>query len=280
MRDQVDTIYQTILFIERHLSEEITVGQMADTAGYSVFHFIRTFNQVVHHTPCDYLMRRRLTEAARQLIDSNWRIIDIAQDFCFNSHEGFARVFKKMFHLTPGQVRKNKKIPGNNLMPVKTMEDLHYVNGGRFRPPKLEEKEGISLKGLMSALDADEALQRSQCGRLQKDMLALLKNTSDSGFYQVFSSTDPYWENRYYFVGVEDDELKMESASLVSRTIPAGLFVRINAAEEDRVFALRYVYSTWMPKEGLIVSGNMEMIKPHGEAGVVSILIPVQKVVD
>ena len=280
MRDQVEAIFQTIQYIEHHLGDEITVGQMADVAGYSVFHFIRTFNQIVHLTPCDYLMRRRLTEAALRLANSDWRIIDIAQDFCFNSQEGFTRVFKKMFHLTPGQTRKAKRVPIHDLMPARTMEDLQYVISGRFQPPKLENREGISLKGLMTALDVDAEVQVKQRDRIKEDVFGLPEFRSGSGIYEVFSSSDPYWENQYFFAGIEEGDLRMESANLVSRTIPAGLFTRINTAEKDRGLALRYVYSTWIPKEGLIASGNMEIVKQGGESNFRSILIPVEKVID
>ncbi len=280
MHDQVETIYQTILYIENHLGEEITVGQIADAAGYSVFHFIRTFNQIVHLTPCDYLMRRRLTEAARRLVDSNWRIIDIAQDFCFNSQEGFTRVFKKMFRITPGQVRNSKRVPIHDQMPARTMEDLYYVNSARFQPPKLEKEESISLKGLMTALDADEEVQRKQRERLRKDLCSLPELRAVARVYEFFSSSDPYWENQYFFVGVDDRDLLMESASLVSRSITAGSYVRINAAEEDRVLALRYVYSTWMPKTGLTALGRMEIVRQDEDLNFRSILIPVEEVVD
>ena len=71
MCDQVAPIFQAIEFIESHLQEDITVAQIADAAGYSLFHFMRKFNQMVHHTPYDYLIRRRLTEAAKALIHSD-----------------------------------------------------------------------------------------------------------------------------------------------------------------------------------------------------------------
>ena len=52
-----DAIYNAIAFIEENLTSTITVKDMADAAGYSVFHFARTFYKVTGHSPYDYLMR-------------------------------------------------------------------------------------------------------------------------------------------------------------------------------------------------------------------------------
>lgn len=280
MHSQIEPIYRTIQFIECHLSEEITVGQMADAAGYSVFHFIRTFNQIVHLTPCDYLMRRRLTEAAQRLVNSNWRIIDIAQDFCFNSQEGFTRVFKKMFHITPGQVQKKKNIVIYDQMPAKTMEDLRYLNSRRFQPPKLVNEENIFLKGLMTVLDTDDEIQRQQRDHLKQDLTLLTGFNPENGMYEVFTSSGIHWENQYFFAGFKGSELEMESANLVDKTIPAGLYAIINAVEEDRSLALRYVHSTWVPSSGLTTVRNMEIVKQNKQSNIRKILIPVERVSD
>jgi len=280
MRDQVERIYQTILYIESHLGEEITVGQMADVAGYSVFHFIRTFNQIVHLSPCDYLMRRRLTEASRRLLTSDWRIIDIAQDYCFNSQEGFTRVFKKMFRVTPGQARKANRVRIHDQISARTMEDLQYLNSSRFQLPKLDNKECISLKGLMTLLDVDEEVHKDQRDRLKRDLYALPEVKSAAVVYEVFSSSSPCWKNQYYFAGVDESNLDLSSSNLVSRTIPAGLFARINAVEDDCVLALRFIYSTWLLKSGLVDFGNMEIVEQGLDSNLRSILIPVERFVD
>lgn len=59
MRDLL-AVYQAIQLIEARLRDGLSVSEMAAAAGYSLYHFIRVFNQVVWHTPYDYLMRRRL----------------------------------------------------------------------------------------------------------------------------------------------------------------------------------------------------------------------------
>jgi AraC family transcriptional regulator len=107
---QIASICWAIDFVEAHLKEEITVADMADSAGYSLYHFCRTFNGLVHHTPYDYLMRRRLSESARELIRTDKRIIDIAFDYRFNSPETYSRAFKRMFGLQPSQWKEQGRL--------------------------------------------------------------------------------------------------------------------------------------------------------------------------
>ena len=73
----IETITQAIDFIERNLQRDISVADMAASVSYSIYHFCRTFNKITHHTPYDYLMRRRLSESARELMVSDRKIIEV-----------------------------------------------------------------------------------------------------------------------------------------------------------------------------------------------------------
>ena len=67
-------IAQALDFVELNLKEPIAVADMAGAVGYSLYHFCRTFNQATHHTPYDYLMRRRLAESAQTLLQTDEKI--------------------------------------------------------------------------------------------------------------------------------------------------------------------------------------------------------------
>jgi len=51
--------------------------------------------------PFAYIQELRLSRAAIKLRDDNAKIIDVAFDFVFDSHEGFTRAFYKQFGMTP-----------------------------------------------------------------------------------------------------------------------------------------------------------------------------------
>ncbi len=104
--DYIASINQAIDYIENNLTQTIMVEQVAAVAGYSRFYFDRLFLSMLGETPARYIRKRRLSEAARELISSEQPILDIALDYQFQSQEAFARPFKRMFGLSPGAYRR------------------------------------------------------------------------------------------------------------------------------------------------------------------------------
>ncbi len=105
MREQVDAVQRMQDYIEQHLDSPVTLQQLAKAAGYSPWHATRVFKELVGMPPSEYLRARRLSRAALRLRDTNDRILDVALDSAFGSHEGFTRAFSDRFGLTPERYR-------------------------------------------------------------------------------------------------------------------------------------------------------------------------------
>ncbi len=105
-----DLINRALIYLETHLTEPATVTHAAATAGYSRYHFSRTFLALTGLTPTSYLRKRRLSEAARALVTSSKSILDIALDYQFGSQEAFTRSFKQEFGVSPGFYRRRGRL--------------------------------------------------------------------------------------------------------------------------------------------------------------------------
>lgn len=99
-------IKQTIMYIEEHLHEPLTLEYIAWQSSFSKFHFHRIFQSSVGMTITEYIRMRRLANASVALLYSNERILDIALYYQFESQESFTRAFKKIYKLPPGQYRR------------------------------------------------------------------------------------------------------------------------------------------------------------------------------
>ncbi len=88
-------------YIDGHLSEPMTLLQLSRAAGYSPWHCDRLFKEYLGKAPFDYIRSLRLSKAALVLRDSKTKVIDVAFDFVFDSHEGFTKAFSKEFGLPP-----------------------------------------------------------------------------------------------------------------------------------------------------------------------------------
>ncbi|MBU5439540.1 AraC family transcriptional regulator [Tissierella sp. MSJ-40] len=100
-----EQIQLTVDYIEEHLSEEIKIESLANLASLSQFYYQRLFSRLVKKPVNEYIKLRRLAKASEALLDKNKRILDIALDFGFSSHETFTRSFKKAFGMTPEEYR-------------------------------------------------------------------------------------------------------------------------------------------------------------------------------
>ncbi|PLR71235.1 helix-turn-helix transcriptional regulator [Bacillus infantis] len=99
-------IQKSIEHIESSLHEDLSLDNIAQTAGFSKFHYHRIFQKEVGVTVSEYIRYRRIANSAHMLLYTDEKILDIALYFQFESQEAFTRSFKKYYHLPPGKYRK------------------------------------------------------------------------------------------------------------------------------------------------------------------------------
>lgn len=106
----LDTISKVQKYISNNITQDITLSKLAQVANYSIPQLERLFKDALGVTPFTYIRKLRLTAAAKVLRDNNFKVVDTALDFLFDSHEGFTRAFSKEFGISPFQYKK-KTIP-------------------------------------------------------------------------------------------------------------------------------------------------------------------------
>ncbi|UWG96612.1 AraC family transcriptional regulator [Dehalobacter sp. DCM] len=107
--EKIKAVQRMQEYIDDHLTEPMTLHAMARAAGYSPWHSARLFKEMTGKAPFEYIRTLRLSQAAVTLKDGDRKIIDVAFDFVFDSHEGFTRAFSKEFGITPKSYSQNKE---------------------------------------------------------------------------------------------------------------------------------------------------------------------------
>ena len=92
-------------YILSHMNEEITLKKISDAVCYSEEHTSRLFKKCTGENLFDYIRSQRLLKAAERIRDKGGKIIDVAFDSGFNSHEVFTRAFSAYFGISPKQFR-------------------------------------------------------------------------------------------------------------------------------------------------------------------------------
>ena len=110
MTEWREVIEETLTWIEDNITEEFTLLDLANQAGYSPFHFSRLFRFTCDTTIRKYVADRRLCRAALDIKDTQERILDIAFKYGFSSQEALTRALKSAYGHTPYALRKNPNL--------------------------------------------------------------------------------------------------------------------------------------------------------------------------
>lgn len=98
-------IATAIRFMELHFRQPLSLEELSALIGISPYHFLRTFKQVAGVTPHQFLLRRRLREAALRLRTTTESVLDIALDAGFGDLSNFNYTFRAAFGTTPTKYR-------------------------------------------------------------------------------------------------------------------------------------------------------------------------------
>lgn len=102
-----ESIQRVLDYIEDNLAQNNSPEELSKVAALSPFYFQRLFTCLVKRPVNEYVKMRRLARACETLGDKNMRILDIALEYGFNSHESFTKTFKNAFGITPEEYRNN-----------------------------------------------------------------------------------------------------------------------------------------------------------------------------
>lgn len=92
-------------YVEAHLKDKISIEDMANYMGYSLYHFCRIFYAYQGMSPMEYVLERRLLAAIVDLQQGK-KVIDVSLDYCFETASGFSKAFRKRYGQSPTDFTK------------------------------------------------------------------------------------------------------------------------------------------------------------------------------
>jgi AraC family transcriptional regulator len=135
---------KALWYIESHLGSDLSLEAIAHDVGVSRYHLSRAFSTSTGYGPALYIRARRLSKAAKVLIDGAPDILSIALDAGYGSHEAFTRAFKQYFGFTPEQARAQRITNLNLQEPMKmTNTATTYI-----APARIDHRDAMLIFGL------------------------------------------------------------------------------------------------------------------------------------
>ena len=86
---------------DRHYAEALDLDALADAAGMSKYHFLRSFTAVYGKTPARYLTERRIERAQDLLRATNVTISEVCLLAGFSSLGSFSAKFRQLVGVSP-----------------------------------------------------------------------------------------------------------------------------------------------------------------------------------
>ena len=103
------TIHNIILYIGEHLSENISVSELADMCHMSYSYFAKIFHKLYGQSCKEYIEFLRLSKAENLLLFTDYDLNYISEETGFADCSHFIRVFKRKYEVTPKQFRKENR---------------------------------------------------------------------------------------------------------------------------------------------------------------------------
>lgn len=100
-------ILQSLDYIEQHLHEHISLGDVAEYVNRSSGYLSSLFKQEMHIGMTEYILQQKISIAKYMICHMNRPYIEISDSLGFSSQSYFIKEFKRVTGMTPGEYRKN-----------------------------------------------------------------------------------------------------------------------------------------------------------------------------
>ncbi len=127
----LEKMNDAINYMEAHMEEKIDYNAAAEIACCSLSRFQRMFSFATDITIAEYVRCRRMSLAAGDLLNSDMKIIEIAQKYNYESPEAFTRAYQAFHGVSPSNTRK---LGLHTEFPRITFQ--LRINGGNFNMDK------------------------------------------------------------------------------------------------------------------------------------------------
>ena len=136
----VRLINHSIDYMEEHLSDTVTLADIAKSVNLSAFHFQRAFSLLTGMSPAEYLRNRRLSQAGAELADGTEKVIDVALKYGYDTPESFSKAFTRYHGVTPIQVKSGSPVRFMNRYTVRIT-----IEGGGIMKYRIEKWDATDL---------------------------------------------------------------------------------------------------------------------------------------
>ncbi len=252
MQGWLEGIQESIDFMEKNLTEDLDIEQIAGTAALSPFYYQRIFGALCGMTVGEYIRARRMTLAAQALAGQDMKVIDAAVKYGYDSPDSFAKAFQRFHGITPSQARE----PGAKLRSFAPLHIKITLEGGSMLAYQIVEKAPFTVIGVKRPFNTDTSYQ--EIPKFWDEWLAQGEERPILGTFGVCIDTKgkdfDYWIADLYFPWEEIPE------GCGTKVIPGGLWAQFPCTMETLQDTNTKIWSEWLPSlQGYTLAGDYDI---------------------
>ncbi len=174
-------VHQATHYMNENLNKEIKMDELAEQLGYSSSYFYRLFMKATGYAPTQYLLHLRMQNARQLLVQSDYKIGQIAVMVGFNDPYYFSRIFTKYVFCSPAKYRKrqrralalllNKSMMGNILEQIAYCVEVGKISKDSPYPPQMKGQDGadeLTLQALEQGIPPSNILKNALIAGMTK----------------------------------------------------------------------------------------------------------------
>jgi AraC family transcriptional regulator len=248
-----------INYIEENLAGDMDINKASELACCSVTHFQRMFMVIIGYTPAEYIRKRRLTLAARELASGNTRVLDIAVKYGYDSPDSFTRAFRNVHGISPKAARE----PGVKLSAFPRISFKIELKGDSDMDYSIIEKPAFQILGRSRKFSTANGENFVKIPEFWKEYMNTPefqelceltggktgKVTGGGCLGVCFANEDKGWEPFNYGIGIEKPDGKAEKDFEVI-PVPAASWAVFDCKLKELQDIAKRIFSEWFPSTG------------------------------
>ncbi|MET8568071.1 AraC family transcriptional regulator [Streptomyces sp. NPDC004783] len=284
----LERLNETLAHIEGRLDQQVDVGELARIAVTSEYHLRRMFSALAGMPLSEYIRRRRLTVAGAEVLAGRESLLEIAVRYGYGSGEAFARAFRAVHGVGPGEARRTGAalvsqprlsfrltVEGSSSMRYRVVDRPAFtVVGPRARVPLVHAGPNRAIVDFVRGIDP-RVLER----------LEKLSDQEPRGIVAVCDDLDPSRAEGTeldYYHGVITSGAAAEGAETLP--VPAGtwaVFTTSGPAPRAIQELWRDVFTQWFPANPYRSRPGPEILRtrlsPDGTEADAELWLPVER---
>ncbi|MET9610773.1 AraC family transcriptional regulator [Streptomyces sp. NPDC006512] len=250
----LERLNQVMEHIEGHLDRPVDVAELARGAATSEYHLRRMFSALAGMPLSEYVRRRRLTVAGAEVLTGREPLLDIAVRYGYGSGEAFARAFRAMHGVGPGEARRT----GTALVSQARLTFRLTVEGSNSMRYRVVDRPDFTVVGYKARVPLVHAGPNQAIidfvrgiGTQRLGLLEPLSDQQPQGIVAVCDDLDPSRAEGTeldYYQGVITSAPAPDGTTTL--TVPAGtwaVFTTSGPAPQAIQYLWRDVYAQWFP---------------------------------